>query len=427
VKARRTVITFPSLLVWTGVLSACISCNGTSTASVDAGDTNTEFSGDTDTGSSADTDTQLDAGMDAGTPDRECAPDVGNLKWKPLPKGLDCGPGCQQLTFEAVNSMTGWDVSEQYLAATPDEPYANGFVVDLKSLCRADIVVPVQRGDVSLFTHLSVFRQRVVNAVNWSGKEMNQKGILHTNLQTGEQQSLLYEEEPNVSSTRYHTVSLHEDRVAFLHPEPSSADKLARLFNIKTSEVKTLSDTPKVLFEIRQSENHVVWMDVTDSKSADIWVHEIATEQTWNLSNHASTQIFPRIDGNRVVWTDLRNGSGSYWGGYENADVYLHDFDKKELFRITDGAWIQARPDISGDRIVWQDHRDCSDPNSKNDFSQVNVWMHDLNTGENHQITEFDGSESAPRIEGNKVFYIRRVETNNYARIFVQDLTQLGL
>jgi TolB protein len=105
----------------------------------------------------------------------------------------------------------------------------------------------------------------------------------------------------------------------------------------------------------------------------------------------------------------------------------MYDFATDELKRITDGKWVQMYPAISGDRIVWQDYRACDYPNNQSDFSNVDVWMYDLKTGKEYQITTLEGSETEVQISGDKLFYRRWTRTDpNVFAVFVQDLKVLG-
>jgi len=106
----------------------------------------------------------------------------------------------------------------------------------------------------------------------------------------------------------------------------------------------------------------------------------------------------------------------------------MYDFADEKLSRITDGGWIQMYPAISGDRIVWQDYRACNSPNNPSDFSNVDVWMHNLKTGTEHQVTSFEGSETSVQISGDKLFYTRwTTDDPPVFAVFVQDLKALGL
>ena len=59
-------------------------------------------------------------------------------------------------------------------------------------------------------------------------------------------------------------------------------------------------------------------------------------------------QYGPDIYGDRIVWTDYRNGL---------TDIYMKDLSTGVETRITTNTADQKNPVIYGDRIVWEDYR----------------------------------------------------------------------
>jgi beta propeller repeat protein len=104
----------------------------------------------------------------------------------------------------------------------------------------------------------------------------------------------------------------------------------------------------------------------------------------------------------------------------------MYDFATAQLTEITNQDWLQLYPDIEGDRIVWQDSRDCFQPNNTADWSAVHIWMYDLSTGQEHQITSQTGSQTEARIDSDRVFFLAGHPDGYYA-IYLQDLAALGL
>jgi|UPI000831BD75 PGF-pre-PGF domain-containing protein len=97
----------------------------------------------------------------------------------------------------------------------------------------------------------------------------------------------------------------------------------------------------------------------------------------------------PDIDGDRIVWQDDRNG---------NNDIYLGtvgDF-RRSLGsytgeRITTDPASQAMPSISGNYIVWQDSR-----NGNSD-----IYLYDISTREERPLTNDSGYQWLPIVRGN--------------------------
>lgn len=99
----------------------------------------------------------------------------------------------------------------------------------------------------------------------------------------------------------------------------------------------------------------------------------------------------PAIWGDKVVWTDHRNG---------NPDIYMYDLTWDTETRITSDPATQCAPAIYGDRIVWTDYR--NDPGDK---SNPDIYMYDLSTGLPRQITDDRDSQAWPDIYGDKIVW----------------------
>lgn len=81
----------------------------------------------------------------------------------------------------------------------------------------------------------------------------------------------------------------------------------------------------------------------TDASSAR---HEAGVDR--QITSDTVTQASPDISGDRVVWQERRDGQ---------SDIFLHDLATGETRRLTDDPADQISPRISGDRVVWEDHR----------------------------------------------------------------------
>ncbi len=84
------------------------------------------------------------------------------------------------------------------------------------------------------------------------------------------------------------------------------------------------------------------------------------------ITTNASEQYDPIIYGNRIVWTDYRNG---------NADVYIYDLSTKKEPHTTNVS-DQYSPDIYDNRVVWEDDR-----NGGSD-----IYLQDLSTKKQTRI-----------------------------------------
>ena len=85
------------------------------------------------------------------------------------------------------------------------------------------------------------------------------------------------------------------------------------------------------------------------------------------ITTNPSNSWEPSIYGNKIVWTDDRNG---------NTDIYIQDLSTKEQIHTTNTA-AQHSPDIYENKVVWEDER-----NGGHD-----IYLQDLSTKKQTRIT----------------------------------------
>jgi len=332
------------------------------------------------------------------------------------------------VVFEQPNPIVEWDVRGRYLAySTADAPVGQARVVDVEANCFAKITHP-EFGEQGSLVFPSTDGERSIFCATRYGSVIERELFL-LDISSGNWERHLFNVSPPDPSRNYKYSTLEGSLVSIYIQEgatPTSKGQ-AFLYDLSDKTITGLSEPQMKIWHTRMSGDHVVWTEET-SLVADILVHRISTGETWNLTNHPNGQFRPRIDGTRVVWTDLRHGGGQYYasGTWNHADIFMYDFATDELTAITNQDWLQLYPDIDGDRIVWQDSRDCSQPNNAWDWGGIDIWMYDISTGQQHQITNLPGPEGDPRIDGNRVFFMA-YHPEGYSTIFMQDLAALGL
>ena len=96
---------------------------------------------------------------------------------------------------------------------------------------------------------------------------------------------------------------------------------------------------------------------------------------------------FPDISGDRIVWEEERNGK---W------DVYVYDLTTQTATQITDDPARQGYPAISGDRIVWGEER-----NGNND-----IYVYNMITQTETRITIDASGQHEPAISGDRIVWM---------------------
>jgi beta propeller repeat protein len=170
--------------------------------------------------------------------------------------------------------------------------------------------------------------------------------------------------------------------------------------------------------------NRIVWSDDRNG-NADIFVYDLATGQETQVTSHSGRDHNARISGDRIVWQSNRDNQG-------NEDIYLYDLSTSTETRITTSAENQTQPDISGDKIVWIEvsaqgrHVFVRNLTAASDIQLTTesaphrgrvrmegddvVWeedydivAYDLTTNARNQITDDPASQTLGDISGNRI------------------------
>ncbi|MBI4743555.1 MAG: PD40 domain-containing protein, partial [Actinobacteria bacterium] len=131
------------------------------------------------------------------------------------------------------------------------------------------------------------------------------------------------------------------------------------------------------------SGNRIVWADWMNS-SIDVYMYDIPTSNKKRISLNVADQNYPAISDNKIVWQDSRNGSS----------IYLYDLATSTEKRISTYTQ-QYNSSISGNVIVWEDGRN----------GNVDIYMYDIFSGVERQLTTDSGDQLSPAISGNRIVW----------------------
>ena len=340
-----------------------------------------------------------EAGFDAGP--------GSSLRWLPLPDGINCGPGCRQLTH--TGSVIEYDVWGGRVVAS-ETTGERGLHLTLVDVSRNRWSV-LDIGYTT--TDLFVMHPTVSN-----------RNIYYSGKQSGEFYLVRGDEMGK------HRTPLAPDRGA-RYTLDSSAGKLAYVVgrdrDVLVLDLKSMKST--VITEGAHAVQPTIsgkWVTYTKvAGNTEIFGYNVETKEHLNLSDHPAAQFNSRNDGPRVVWTDLRNSpEGKYGSKYNDADIYYYNIETKELKQITKGNGIQLYPDINGDWIVWTDFRECPDPNNPYSLGCQYVWGYNLATDEERKLSHVSGDNV--RVWGDNVFFVYPWQAKPHrAGVFVQDIGRI--
>jgi len=166
----------------------------------------------------------------------------------------------------------------------------------------------------------------------------------------------------------------------------------------------------------------VVWEDYRKGFcKEEIVLYDLTTGQSIQLTDDNITQFRPDVDGDLVVWTDLRNGTTYPNCSYENSDIYLYRISTGELRQLTSEPHDQEYATISGKYVAWTDYRYGSrDPSGVP--IQSHVFVYNLEKGEEKQVTFGKGFvECCPKISGDLLVYLSYA-TGGWGALWMVDL-----
>ena len=177
------------------------------------------------------------------------------------------------------------------------------------------------------------------------------------------------------------------------------------MYNLSTSKEIQITNSGKAFYPDIYG-NRIVWTDTRNGKG-DIYMYDLSTSKETRITTNESHQDNPSIYEDRIVWQDSRNGEGSY----NPTDIYMYNISTSTETRITTNNSDQYYPAIYGDNIVWQDNR-----NGKGD-----IYMYNLSASKETRITINNGFLGDFAIYGDRIVWVD--DRNRNADIYMYDLS----
>jgi beta propeller repeat protein len=191
------------------------------------------------------------------------------------------------------------------------------------------------------------------------------------------------------------------------------------IFNLSTKEqIHTTNTASQVSPDIYG--NKVVWEDERNG-GHDIYLQDLATKKQTRITTSGKA-LHPKIYDEGIVWMDGRNGGSFDEYNYPvgNWDIYMYDLSTSQEYQITTNNSTQANPDIYKDKIVWRDERNMED----NPYLYVQIYMYNLSTSVESPVNYGNSCFvlSSPRIYGNTIVWMAENVVGDYY-IYVYDLS----
>ncbi|MFA4937117.1 MAG: S8 family serine peptidase [Patescibacteria group bacterium] len=168
-----------------------------------------------------------------------------------------------------------------------------------------------------------------------------------------------------------------------------SAQRDLYLYDHLNDKSRLIKSVPGSIFHADVSEKFIVFREYIDALSESrLGIYNLTNNMERQIASGAKPYKSGRGKGvstseQRVVWGDLRNDSNGEcysppWSDTDcNADIYMYDIATDTEQQITINTKAQTDPVILGNRIVWQDNRNGS----------WDIYVYDLATGQEQQVT----------------------------------------
>ncbi|MGC3994895.1 MAG: hypothetical protein QM779_12405 [Propionicimonas sp.] len=162
----------------------------------------------------------------------------------------------------------------------------------------------------------------------------------------------------------------------------TAADRI-HVYNLRTGADRVVSPATASAATCDISGDVVVWAD-DRTGAAQVYALDLATDVETPVTSTPSQPSGPRVDDGLVVWQD---GDG----------VYALDLATQERTTVATAAGARSTPEVSDGRIVWADGRFG--------HGDTEVFLYDVASGVEVQVTRGDGWTGSPTISGTRVLY----------------------
>ncbi len=198
----------------------------------------------------------------------------------------------------------------------------------------------------------------------------------------------------------YETPAISGNRIVWVSwPPKVHSIPQVELYDLRTHVAQPLSPTRAAQISPAIWGDRVVWTDFRNG-NWDIYLRDLATNTERAITTDPADQFSPDIWGDRVVWTDFRNG---------NWDIYLYDLATNTEQRITTDPGSQTQPAISKDTIVWRDDRLGRARRPGGPFWNYDIFLCEYDPVAKrcveHSITNDDHNHWNPDISDNRVVW----------------------
>ncbi|MDD5307404.1 MAG: hypothetical protein PHU25_08790, partial [Deltaproteobacteria bacterium] len=326
-------------------------------------DNDSDSDGDSDSDSDNDSDSDSDSDSDGDT---DTITNVEPWVWTDNPPGEGCGTGCKQLTFVESVRERAWDVWDKMLAVKDAHNGISKYLYVIDVANNKFMKIPDMHPEYpvsslasaikgpAIYNGIIYYSLAVFTSVPMKVELIRADAIAKT------QEVVFSKDRPVVTGEIYipEDIDAYGDRVVSVAGCTEIVNGVWPLCVYTPpwpTQGQAIIDETYGFYNSLWKDT-LVFTDIRPTHADDITGYDFKTGKFITITNDDEYQIFPRIHENRIVYMDLRMGSGTP-ANWDNSSVYLHDLTTGDTRHIAGGNWIAAYPDVFGDIAIWLDYR----------------------------------------------------------------------